>query len=179
MYKENENENCTNSSYYNNMSNNKSNSKNRNKSITSNSSRNSGKSNNTKYTKKSMNNKSVKSNRSNITKDNRIVKDDSIKNKLTKNSDKNSEFLKELNNSNNTNTNNNNEVKKNAASSYPKTEKNQKKLVKINEPRKSVYEPPIYHITSSNENDMAKVLSRKMVMKKKKNKTNNKYDFLI
>ena len=26
---------------------------------------------------------------------------------------------------------------------------------------------------------MAKVLSRKMVMKKKKNKTNNKYDFLI
>ena len=177
--KENENENCTNSSYYNNMSNNKSKSKHRNKSITSNSSRNSGKSNNTRYTKKSMNNKSVKSNRSNITKDNRIVKDDSIKNKLTKNSDKNSEFLKELNNSNNTNTNNNNEVKKNAASSYPKTEKSQKKLVKINEPRKSIYEPPIYHITSSNENDMAKVLSRKMVMKKKKNKTNNKYDFLI
>ena len=84
-----------------------------------------------------------------------------------------------MNNSNNTNTNTNNEVKKNAASSYPKTEKSQKKLVKINEPRKSVYEPPIYHITSSNENDMAKVLSRKMVMKKKKNKTNNKYDFLI
>lgn len=174
--KENENENCTNSSYYNNNNNstNKSKSRNRNKSINSNSSKNSNKSNNTKYTKKSMNNKSVKSNLSNNNKDkNKKAIDDSIKNKLTKNS-KNSEFIKDLNNSNNTN----NEVKKNAAS-FPKTQNSQKKNVKINEPRKSIFDPPIYHISSSNENDMAKALSRKMVMKKKKNKTSNKYDFLI
>ena len=175
--KENENENCTNSSYYNNNSINKSKSRNRNKSINSNSSKNSknsNKSNNTKYTKKSMNNKSVKSNMSNNNKDkNKKTIDDSIKNKLTKNS-KNSESLKDLNNSNNTN----NEVKKNAAS-FPKTQSSQKKIVKINEPRKSVFDPPIYHISSSNENEMAKALSRKMVMKKKKNKTSNKYDFLI
>jgi hypothetical protein len=170
--KENENENCTNSSYCNNNSTNKS--RNRNKSINSNSSKNSNKSNNTKYTKKSMNNKSVKSNLSNNNKDkNKKAIDDSIKNKLTKNS-KNSEFIKDLNNSNNTN----NEVKKNAAS-FPKTQSSQKKNVKINEPRKSIFDPPIYHISSSNENDMAKALSRKMVMKKKKNKTSNKYDFLI
>ena len=38
---------------------------------------------------------------------------------------------------------------------------------------------PIYHISSNNENDMAKALSRKAIMKKKKNKTLNKYDFLF
>ena len=44
----------------------------------------------------------------------------------------------------------------------------------------SVLDPPIYHIsTTSNDTEMAQVLSRKAIMKKKKNKTSNKYDFLI
>ena len=38
---------------------------------------------------------------------------------------------------------------------------------------------PIYQMTSTNEGDMLKALSRKTIMRKKKSKTANKYDFLI
>lgn len=38
---------------------------------------------------------------------------------------------------------------------------------------------PIYHISSSSDAEMAKALSRRLSMKKKKNKTANKYDFII
>ena len=40
--------------------------------------------------------------------------------------------------------------------------------IKKFEPRKSVLNPPIYNIYISNENEMAKVLSRKAQMKKRK-----------
>ena len=50
---------------------------------------------------------------------------------------------------------------------------------KNKEYRKSIIDPPIYQTNYINENDMAKVLSRKTIMKKKKSKTANKYDFLI
>ena len=39
--------------------------------------------------------------------------------------------------------------------------------------------PPIYQMTSTNEGGMIRALSRKTIMRKKKSKTANKYDFLI
>ena len=48
-----------------------------------------------------------------------------------------------------------------------------------NDKRKSVVELPIYHIYTSNGTEMAKILSRKAIMKKKKKKTSNKYDFIF
>ena len=38
---------------------------------------------------------------------------------------------------------------------------------------------PAYNLISNDEKDMAKALSKKIIMKKKKNKTANKFDFLI
>ena len=63
--------------------------------------------------------------------------------------------------------------------SIPKSFNMEGNTIKKFEPRKSVLNPPIYNVYISNENEMAKVLSRKVQMKKKKNKTSNKYDFLI
>jgi len=64
--------------------------------------------------------------------------------------------------------------------SYPKAFSIEKNINQNFEKRKSVLDPPIYHIsTTSNDTEMAQVLSRKAIMKKKKNKTSNKYDFLI
>ena len=151
--KENENENCSNSSYFNN-SNNKGNNKNNNNSNIS------------KHSNKSNNNSL----------NNNIKKSINIKS-INKQKSENKDIIQ---NEKEPSINNNSPNKKNIASSCPKTQNNQKKRsVQINEPRKSILAPPIYHLTSSNENEMAKVLSRKMAMKKKKNKTSNRYDFLI
>ena len=63
--------------------------------------------------------------------------------------------------------------------SIPKRFNIEGNTIKKFEPRKSVLNPPIYNVYISNENEMAKVLSRKAQMKKRKNKTSNKYDFII
>ena len=71
-------------------------------------------------------------------------------------------------------------VKINTQATQPKVFKLENNLIKPNERRISVLEPPIYHISSSNNDaEMARALSRKAVLKKKKIKTTNKYDFII
>ena len=106
----------------------------------------------------------------------------------------NENILSSLDNTNNSNKknnkNNNNksvsEKKINKKEKYKNvnnSNKNVAKIVKDSPPKEQKINfsvsPPIYHINSSDETEMAKVLSRRLTMKKKKNKTANKYDFII
>jgi hypothetical protein len=50
---------------------------------------------------------------------------------------------------------------------------------KISNTTNRAINPPIYQMTNTNEGGMIRALSRKTIMRKKKSKTANKYDFLI
>ena len=106
----------------------------------------------------------------------------------------NENILSSLDNTNNSNkknnkNNNNKSVsekkinKKEIYKNVNNSNKNVAKIVKDSPPKEQKINfsvsPPIYHINSSDETEMAKVLSRRLTMKKKKNKTANKYDFII
>ena len=105
----------------------------------------------------------------------------------------NENILSSLDNTNNSNKknnkNNNNKSfsekkinKKEINKNLNNINKNVAKVVKDSPPKEqkiNLVPPPIYHINNSDETEMAKVLSRRLTMKKKKNKTANKYDFII
>ena len=104
-------------------------------------------------------------------------KDQEEKNNITDNNkekDNISQLVKELSPLNDINQSQQS-PKNNSNIKEPNIDNNSRK----NTIRKSLVNP-IYHISStSNDTEMAKVLSRKALMKKKKNKTSNQYDFLI
>ena len=162
-----ENENITNSSYDNSIGDKK-------------------KQNNTRKNSKrnSIKRNSLKKNSINDSKKNVVKVNNNKEDKINTNSNKNiAKLFRELSS---TNTNNNN-IRNNSNKTRQSMRINPIKSLSLErnsvanlDRRKSLLNAiPIYHISSNNENDMAKALSRKAIMKKKKNKTMNKYDFLI
>ena len=165
---ENEDENMTNSSY-DNTNKDTDNSKNFNSTI-----------------KRIKSNKSVKSKNKTINLKNININKNNSSNKLLNFEDKknnnnlnNIKNINKINNANNNNDNINNNQKKVMITTIPENAHLEENMLKKREYRKSIIDPPIYQTNYINENDMAKVLSRKALMKKKKSKTTNKYDFLI
>ena len=127
--------------------------------------------NNKSFNNIKVNNKEKKSknkNKKNEQKEKNNIKDNN------KEKENISQLVKELSPSNDINQSQESQT----INSYPK-ELNIENNSNNNYHRKSI-EHPIYHIyNTSNDTEMAKVLSRKTINKKKKNKTSNKYDFLI
>lgn len=161
-----ENENITNSSYDNSIGDKK-------------------KQNNTRKNSKrnSIKRNSSKKNSINDSKKNVVKVNNNKEVKINTNNNKNiSKLFRELSSTNNNNNyrSNLNKARQSMNINPIKSFSLERNSVVNLERRKSLLNAiPIYHITSHNENDMAKALSRKAIIKKKKNKTLNKYDFLI
>ena len=162
-----ENENITNSSYDNSIGDKK-------------------KQNNTRKNSKrnSIKRNSLKKNSINDSKKNVVKVNNNKEDKINTNSNKNiAKLFRELSSTNNNNNNirnNSNKTRQSMRINPIKSLSLERNSVANLDRSKSLLNAiPINHISSNNENDMAKALSRKAIMKKKKNKTMNKYDFLI
>jgi hypothetical protein len=144
------------------------------------------KQNNTRKNSKrnSIKRNSLKKNSINDSKKNVVKVNNNKEDKINTNSNKNiAKLFRELSSTNNNNNNirnNSNKTRQSMRINPIKSLSLERNSVANLDRRKSLLNAiPIYHISSNNENDMAKALSRKAIMKKKKNKTMNKYDFLI
>ena len=163
-----ENENITNSSYDNSIGDKK-----KQNNTRKNSKRNTIKRN-------SLKKNSVNNSKKNVVKVNNNNKEVKMNTNNNKNISKLFGELSSTNNNNNNNRSNYDKARQSMRISPIKSLSLEKNSAVNLDRRKSLLNAiPIYHISSNNENDMAKALSRKAIMKKKKNKTLNKYDFLF